>query len=67
MSKGLYRVRVTVDFVNGATCSASIDEGNLSSIREVLEVFERMRIMAERMDPTRQAEQIPQPLRKVHG
>jgi citrate lyase alpha subunit len=52
MSRGLFRVIVTVEFVNGAKASASIDEQNLVTIREVEAVFQRAKIMAEAMRPT---------------
>jgi citrate lyase alpha subunit len=52
MSRGLFRVMVTVEFVNGAKASASIDEQNLVTIREVEAVFQRAKIMAEAMRPT---------------
>jgi hypothetical protein len=52
MSRGLFRVQVTVSFVNGAMASASIDEQNLVTIREVEAVFQRAKVMAEAMRPT---------------
>jgi citrate lyase alpha subunit len=52
MSRGLFRVMVTVEFVNGAKASASIDEQNLVTIREVEAVFQRAKVMAEAMRPT---------------
>jgi tRNA A58 N-methylase Trm61 len=51
MSRGLFRVIVTVEFVNGAKASASIDEQNLVTIREVEAVFQRAKVMAEAMRP----------------
>jgi hypothetical protein len=51
MSRGLFRVMVTVEFVNGAKASASIDEQNLVTIREVEAVFQRAKVMAEAMRP----------------
>jgi citrate lyase alpha subunit len=52
MSRGLFRVMVTVEFVNGAKASASIDEQNLVTIREVEAVFQRAKVMAEAMRPS---------------
>jgi hypothetical protein len=54
MSRGLFRVQVTVSFVNGAMASASIDEQNLVTIREVEAVFQRAKVMAEAMRPTQE-------------
>jgi hypothetical protein len=60
MSRGLFRVQVTVSFVNGATASASIDEEHLTTIREVEAVFQRAKIMAEAMRPRVEYEEQPQ-------
>jgi hypothetical protein len=54
MSRGLFRVRVTIDFVNGATATASIDEENITTIREIADVFARAKTMAEAMRPVEQ-------------
>lgn len=59
MSRGLYRVQVTVSFVNGAACTASLDEGNITTMREIDDVFARVRKMVEQMDPARRVEQQP--------
>lgn len=51
MSRGLFRVQVTVSYENGAIASASIDEGRLTTVREVEAVFQRAKVMAEAMRP----------------
>jgi hypothetical protein len=59
MSRGLFRVRVTIDFVNGATATASIDEENITTVREIAEVFARAKTMAEAMRPSLEQETAP--------
>jgi hypothetical protein len=51
MSRGLFRVQVTISFVNGATATASIDEEHLTTIREIEGVLQRAKVMAEAMRP----------------
>lgn len=55
--RGLFRVRITVDFVNGATATASIDEQHLTTIREIEQVFARAVTMAKSMRPVEHAAQ----------
>lgn len=59
MSRGLFRVQVTVTFVNGAAATASIDEQNLVTVREVEAVFQRAKIMAEAMRPRHEEQAAP--------
>jgi hypothetical protein len=60
MSRGLFRVIVTVEFVNGAKASATIDEEHLTTVREVAAVFERAKVMAEAMRPRLEYDEQPQ-------